>query len=407
MSMLATDFKSLFTINIKKRCDGFTDQYNRIFMVKIFLACTIITGLSWYNDDFNCVLPNEQDSGGLGKFVSQTCWIQGVYVYQQLRNNFEDTSYYGLPKDLNHDGMVKGHLCSTSDKFHGENEICEKMKPTYYLQYQWMPFYLCALALIYYLPYMFHKNINYDMVCLRNDVKDKDTDAATIFKHYFGYAKKHAYARNGRIFSNILIKVGYVVINIMALCMTDNMLEGKFISYGREWFSWMSVPNALKYDYRGNRDFPKPGNDLLPPFGFCEVYSAASDKKRSFGDKHKLLCEVSQFILYQYAFILLWFCIVVGIIVSLVGVVLLIIHYAYRIGLKHRNMKSLLFRQREYLEYIRVKDTILYGEIMVKIKEASPYINHNNTMMQPLYNHDNKKSLDVPDSKYSPLPATG
>lgn len=67
---------------------------------------------------------------------------------------------------------------------------------------------------------------------------------------------------------------------------------------------------------------------LLPPFGYCEVHASAQDIKNSYGNRHKFVCELSQHILYQYALVVLWFALVVGIVVSIIGLVMLIIHYA-------------------------------------------------------------------------------
>ena len=69
------------------------------------------------------------------------------------------------------------------------------------------------------------------------------------------------------------------------------------------------------------------GNQLLPPFGYCELYESARDIKQTLANKHKFVCELSQNILYQYALVVLWFAIVFGLIISIVGLVLLVVHY--------------------------------------------------------------------------------
>jgi len=59
MSFVATDLKGILTLNIKSRHDGFTDQYSRIFMVKLLMVSTIVMGLSWYGDNINCIIPGK------------------------------------------------------------------------------------------------------------------------------------------------------------------------------------------------------------------------------------------------------------------------------------------------------------------------------------------------------------
>ena len=55
--MVATDIKSMLSISIKSRHDSYTDQYNRIFMVKLLLVSSLIMGISWFQDSINCMVP--------------------------------------------------------------------------------------------------------------------------------------------------------------------------------------------------------------------------------------------------------------------------------------------------------------------------------------------------------------
>ena len=44
-------------IRIKSRDDTMSDQYSRLFMVKLLLVCAAIAGVSWSTDQLNCVIP--------------------------------------------------------------------------------------------------------------------------------------------------------------------------------------------------------------------------------------------------------------------------------------------------------------------------------------------------------------
>lgn len=78
------------------------------------------------------------DAHGIdGGFVSATCWIQGVYVYKELINKFDVIAYYGMPKNMDNDGMLKGtsELCSTQPKLDAEPPAdCIPMTKTFFLQ---------------------------------------------------------------------------------------------------------------------------------------------------------------------------------------------------------------------------------------------------------------------------------
>lgn len=67
------------------------------------------------------------------------------------------------------------------------------------------------------------------------------------------------------------------------------------------------------------RHLPKPGNALLPTFGFCEVHESAKDIKTAVINEYRFVCEISQHVLYQYVLILLWFAMIFGIVVSVIG----------------------------------------------------------------------------------------
>lgn len=67
MVMVGKEIKDLLVIKIKPRDDNMIDQYSRIFMVKILLVSSMVCGLNWYTDKFNCILPGKY--GSISKFV--------------------------------------------------------------------------------------------------------------------------------------------------------------------------------------------------------------------------------------------------------------------------------------------------------------------------------------------------
>jgi len=375
MAMVATDIKGMLSISIKSRHDGYTDQYNRIFMVKLMLVSSLIMGISWFQDSINCMVP---DTHGIsGGFVSATCWIQGVYVYKELSHRVDKVAYFGIPKDMNNDGMMPdGYLCATTKRFEQEpNPNCREMHKTFFLQYQWMPFLIAAFSILFYAPYVAFRSANSDLISLKNTVKGEEPDAEKIAKHYFNHRTNPQRAMLLRVVFNILIKILYLVANLVAFLGLDNLLNNEFVDYVNKWIKWSQFNNSVAFDYLGMRDFPKPGNLLLPPFGYCEMYESAKDVKQTLANKHKFVCELSQNILYQYCLIVLWFAIVIGIVISVLGLILLIVHYIIGIfGIKTRGpagkklYKALSFRELEYLEFIRKRDIALYGEVLERLR---------------------------------------
>ena len=73
-----------------------------------------------------------------------------------------ESGYYGIPKKTYNDGLDdNGQLCVVEKQ--KQNKKCTPMTRQYYLQYQWMPFYLATLAMLYYLPYMLFRVVNNDL----------------------------------------------------------------------------------------------------------------------------------------------------------------------------------------------------------------------------------------------------
>ena len=57
MSFIATELKKIFSVKFKPRHDSLTDQYNRLFIMKMIIACSLITGINWFKDPLDCIVP--------------------------------------------------------------------------------------------------------------------------------------------------------------------------------------------------------------------------------------------------------------------------------------------------------------------------------------------------------------
>ena len=63
----------------------------------------------------------------------------------------------------------------------------------------------------------------------------------------------------------------------------------------------------------------KPVYSFLPPFGYCEFEENFRDIRDTYISKHKVICEVSSHIYYQYIFLFTWYAMVFGIVISVVS----------------------------------------------------------------------------------------
>lgn len=108
---------------------------------------------------------------------------------------------------------------------------------------------------------------------------------------------------------------------------------------------------------------------LLPSMGFCDIEEAMQDTKNVYHNSNKFICEISPNILYQYILMVLWFFFVASIIISIVGLVSYIAkhlyHFAIYCSLEQKSIyQSLTLREIEYLDYIKRKNLVLYGDVM-------------------------------------------
>lgn len=367
--MITGNIKGLLQIKFKARHDSYTDQYNRIFMVKMAMISSMLLGLNWFKDTITCVIPGT--AGIAGGYVHQACWIQGFYIYKQLNQVHGDLRYYGLPNALANDGMKPdGTLCEV-----GERQ-CMPMEKTFYLQYQWFPFYVAAIGFLFYLPYILFRYINTDLISLKGTIKAVEVDIESVVKNYFNYQINPPMRMRLRIVANIFVKFCYLIVNVIAFVVTDGLLNGDFRNYGSQWINWSKGSNERAYDYTQSRQRIKPGEILLPTFGICDVLELGKDIKHTLTNNHRFVCEISQNVLYQYVLILLWFLYIFGMVISCVGLIMQMVDHGITMacflsqGSQAKKVyQSLTLRECEYLEYIRKKNMPVYGKLIRKLKE--------------------------------------
>ena len=79
MSFATKDFKDIFKRKIKPKHDSLTDQYHRIFMVKLLLISSLVMGISWFKDSVNCLVPS-MDILYRGVFRNQSNIYDGAFL---------------------------------------------------------------------------------------------------------------------------------------------------------------------------------------------------------------------------------------------------------------------------------------------------------------------------------------
>ena len=78
-----------------------------------------------------------------------------------------------------------------------------------------------------------------------------EDDADEIVNNYFNHRINTESRMRGRVIGNIFVKILYIVFNVAAFLIVDDILNGDYKSYGVTWVTWSKLPNSLAYDYMG------------------------------------------------------------------------------------------------------------------------------------------------------------
>jgi hypothetical protein len=380
MASQINSIKSLLTIKPKSRNDDYTDQFHRIFMVKMSMVASLLLGLNWVKDTITCIIPGT--AGISGDYVHQACWINGFYIYKDLKHTPGKFRYFGIPENIENNGLSA--LAGTPCQLSPHNADCVPLTKTFYLQYQWFPFYIAAIGFFYYLPYLLFRCVNTDIISLKGNLKS-EVDAEVVVKNYFNHLINPVGKMRLRLIANIFVKLFYIIVNVIAFTGTDRLINGDFKGYGRDWLNWTHHDNDKEFDYTATRPSWKPSERLLPTFGLCEVLELGKDVKHNLFNSHRFVCEISQNVLYQYVLALLWFLFVLGMVVSVLGLLMLIgehvaMHAVAVTKYTDADQKvyaALTLRECQYLECIRKKNVIMFTNVIRKLKDEKLHMDSN------------------------------
>ncbi|XP_066935891.1 innexin inx2-like [Clytia hemisphaerica] len=374
--VVVRSLKDIISIKIKPRHDSPCDQFSRIFMTKMLLIASVVMGFQYFSDKINCLQAHKSDVSK--DFVHAACWISGLYVYKE-RKLVENQIYPGIPSNLKMDGFTSEsyHPCDSTSASNMGVGMCTKLTREYYLHYQWMPFYIGALAIFYYLPYVLFRIINVDLISLKSVLESVTGDADHIVRNYFNYKINSIGKLRMRIFLNVIVKCAYVIANLFGFFFTDYLLNGNYRNYGFDYMDWArdsTDENHIGLRYR--RRIEKPGNKLLPSMGMCDVEESATNLGATAHNSHSFVCEMSTHVLYQYVLLVMWFLFVVSISISIIGCLSQVLGYFLHFMFgqfgstpKKTILRVITLREAEYLKFIKSKNMVMYGEVLRKLKQ--------------------------------------
>ena len=215
---------------------------------------------NYFSDRVSCMTPVKSDLSK--EFIHSACWISGFYIFEEMKYRMDESGYYGIPQKIEHDGINEINKLCDVEYLNQVNEGCIPMTKLYYLQYQWMPFYIGALAVLYYMPYIIFRIVNTDLVSLRGAIKSLNCDAENIVKNYFNYKINTVVRLRLRVWLNMFVKALYITSNIFAFYFTDYLLLGNYMNYGKNYLKWSEMNSTEAHAKSSLRLTPKPGENL-------------------------------------------------------------------------------------------------------------------------------------------------
>ena len=106
-SNAATILRDIFSVQLKSRLDGKTDQFNRIFMSRVLMAASMLMSVDYFSDDVSCMTP--EDSGHSTDFYESACWINGFYIFEEMRTRLQVSDVISFFQTSNKTGW--GWVC--------------------------------------------------------------------------------------------------------------------------------------------------------------------------------------------------------------------------------------------------------------------------------------------------------
>ena len=109
--------------------------------------------------------------------------------------------------------------------------------------------------------------------------------------------------------------------------------------------------------------------------GYCDIHEASLETRVTFHNENRFICEISPHILYQYVLMVLWFFFIASIVVSVLGLLSLVFNHAChmlplrRNSTKQKILNVLTLREIEYLDIIKKRNMVKYGDVLRKLNE--------------------------------------
>ena len=124
------------------------------------------------------------------------------------------------------------------------------------MHYQWLPFYVFSLAILYYFPYLISKELNGDLISLVNVVKTPSTrHAEKVVQGYFNYKVSSKYELWISTITGFFLQVNVIIVDNSTASIGNSWLTASDNSYRN---SSVSLNHWAREKLEGDRDNNSP-----------------------------------------------------------------------------------------------------------------------------------------------------
>lgn len=278
------------------------------FTTALLIGSSIfLTANEFFGDTIDCMteLP--------GNVINTYCWIKSTFTLQDYsyREHAEQLAKQSVMPLQHHTNALHAQPGVYSPNSYDEDEIEKKW--TFHNYYQWVVFFLCAQAALFYFPKLIWNNIEGGLMkCIANGLNKtlyKEEDVGDRKAIVVDYVVKHIKMHNGYVFKYFFCEFLCFVNVICQMYFVNAFLGNEFLEYGTQ---------VLEYSNTNQEERVDPMIKVFPRMTKCTFHKFGPSGSI---ERHDAFCLLPLNILNEKIFILQWFWFII--IAVLLGVVVL------------------------------------------------------------------------------------
>jgi len=288
--------------------DNWNFKLHKLSFVLFFAASTTSILTSHFGDAIECASSSNQD------FVESFCWLHGSYHIEnaelEAKINRGENCLRPSPDQILTNG--EPGRCTNDD---GHDEKCDATNRPHAKYYVWVSWMLLLNGVLFILPNLLWKVLEGGKIKafeLEKDELDPEEESKKIMKAARKFNTSSPKAKNSYFYKFIAMECLNLAVAISNFFIIHKFLSGQFLVYGIEAVNYLAG-NAEKTQIQGS---DKTFDEILNPM--CGVFPTMVNCLVKIPsvvggatDSQSILCILSQNLVNQFIYIILWWWFIV------------------------------------------------------------------------------------------------